>query len=744
MNAVIAEQRQSTRAGARILVIDDNPAIHDDFRKVLAPTGQPDSALEAASAGFLGRASAPVVHIHYEVDAVLRGEDGVQRVKEALEQKRPYALVFVDMRMPNGWNGLETTRRLWALCPDLQIVLCTAFSDYSWEEIRQQLGRSDRFLILKKPFDNIEVQQIADALSHRSETEAQLRLLDVSVGHINDIVMITDAGQGSPDGPRMVFVNDAFERRTGYSRAEALGYSPRMLQGPKTQRGELDRIRHAVAHGQAVRAELINYTRDGREFWVDLDIVPLPNAVGEVTHYVGIQRDITAQKEANAYIEHLAFYDSLTGLPNRRLFSDRLSQVVAACLRKPSYCALLFVDLDNFKELNDTFGHDLGDLLLIEVSARLRHCVREQDTLARMGGDEFILLLKDVGSSQEDARLNCQRIAEKISNLLDGGYLLFGTEHRSTASVGITLFGLDGARSDVLLKQADVAMYRAKTAGKNTFAFFDEGMLVRVEEQARMGQDLRAALGSDQLNLFFQPQIDAERGLIGAEALLRWNRPGKGSVPAGVFIGLAESTGLIKSMGGWAIDAACQELARWAANPALADLRLSVNVSAQQFTSPDFVDQVIASLARWSARPQRLMIELTETVVVEDVADVAAKIERLRHHGVAVALDDFGTGYSSLSYLRRLSIDELKIDQSFVRDVLTDASDATIARTIVALGQSLSLQVVAEGVETEAQRQYLLGIGCRVFQGYLFAKPMPRDEFEVFVRTHSVLPVAAS
>jgi diguanylate cyclase (GGDEF)-like protein/PAS domain S-box-containing protein len=728
----------SQGSAQRILVIDDNPAIHEDFRKVLCPAAGTSEALEAASAAFLGRKVTKAPLPKYELDSELSGEAGLARMTDAMAQGRPYSLAFVDMRMPNGWNGLETIQRLWEICPGLQVVLCTAFSDFSWEEMRDYLGRSDRFLILKKPFDNIEVQQLADALTHRYETEAQLRLLQAGVALINDVVLITDAGAPGV-APRIIYVNEAFERFTGYRAAEAIGKSPKMLQGPRTDRAELDRIRDAIDRGQPVRAELINYTREGKEYWLDLDIVPMRTVGGKVAHFVAVQRDITSQKEANAYVEHLAYYDSLTGLPNRRLFADRLSQLAAACARKPAWCAMLMVDLDGFKQINDTYGHELGDLLLIEVATRLRHCVREQDTLARMGGDEFMLLLKDVGTSEDNARINCERIAEKVAKLLDGGYLLFGNEYRFTASIGITVFGHSPARSEVLLKQADIAMVRAKAAGKNTFAFHEEDLQAMVDERVRMGQDLRSALLARQLSLHLQPQIDVAHGLVGAEALLRWERPGRGPVPAALFMGLAETTGLIEGLDAWAMEAACKELASWAGTPSMVGLKLALNVSRQQFHAPDFVDGLLACLRAAGARADRLVLELTESVLVDDLDEVADKVSRLRAAGVGVALDDFGIGHASLAYLRRLALTELKIDQTFVRDLLSDASSATVARTVVALGQSLGVDVRAEGVETQAQKAYLLDLGCRSFQGFLFSKPLPSDEFRLFAQAQAFL-----
>ncbi|MBU3739652.1 MAG: EAL domain-containing protein, partial [Rhodoferax sp.] len=565
------------------------------------------------------------------------------------------------------------------------------------------------------------------------ESQLMLRLLQTSVEHINDAVLITDAAVVEQSGPRLLFVNDAFVRLTGYERAEVLGRSPKFLQGENTQRSELLRIREALAQSRPVKVELINYAKTGREFWVGLDIVPVHNAQGLCINWVCVMRDVTAQRQANAEIERLAYHDSLTGLANRLLLTDRLHQTLAACARHPVYCGLMFIDLDNFKEINDTFGHERGDLMLVELARRLLTCVREEDTVARFGGDEFVVLLKSLGNNAAEAAANAEIVYRKIAQVMAEIFFLHGSEYRTNASVGISLFGHEPTSPDELLRHVDIAMYQAKTAGKNTFRFFDAAMQQMVDERAWLGNELRRAQERDQLSLHFQPQFDTRRGLFGAEVLLRWAYPGRGMVSPAVFIPLAEQTGLIRDMGDWVIEMACRQLVAWTNDPVLDRLTLSVNVSSHQFQMSDFVDSVLDAVSRTGARPQRLKLELTESTLIHDLTDISQKMAALKARGIGVALDDFGTGYSSLSYLKRLSLDQLKIDQSFVRDVLTDPNDAAIARTIVALGQSLGLEVVAEGVETLEQKDFLTGIGCHAFQGYYFSRPVPIRDFERFV-----------
>lgn len=561
----------------------------------------------------------------------------------------------------------------------------------------------------------------------------QLELLSVCMAQLNDVVLITDARPSLEGGPRIVYVNEAFVRVTGYPRAQALGRSPRFLQGKNTQPAELMLIRQALDADQAVRVELINYTLEGQEFWVDLDIVPVMNAAGLCINYIGIQRDITEKKKAQALVEQLAHHDALTGLANRRLLTDRLKQTLASCARQPVYCGLLVIDLDNFKSLNDTFGHAQGDALLVEVASRLKACVRDVDTVARLGGDEFVVLIQSLGNDPAEAASNAETVARKILHRLGQNFTFEDVSYHLTASMGIVLFNSAKSPMDQLLKQSDLAMYQAKAAGRNTFRFFDAGMQVMVDERSWLGGELRQALAQKQFTLHYQAQFDTERGLVGAEALLRWDCPGRGQVPPAVFIPLAEQMGLIKSLGNWVLEAACETLVHWATLPALSHLMLSINVSPKQFQMPDFVESVMACLQRSGARPDRLKLELTEGMLIHDLRDVNTKMASLKAQGIGLSLDDFGTGYSSLNYLRRLSLNELKIDQTFVQNVLTNENDAAITRTIVTLGQSLGLEVLAEGVETLAQKEFLISIGCHAFQGYLFSKPLPLKAFETFV-----------
>ena len=471
--------------------------------------------------------------------------------------------------------------------------------------------------------------------------------------------------------------------------------------------------------------ELQRLDADGQTYWVAVSGTPIFDDKGVFRGYRGIGRDISKRKHAEDETQRLAFYDTLTGLPNRRLLMDRLAHAQVTSARSRHVGALLFIDLDNFKDLNDTLGHDVGDLLLEQVALRLVTCLREGDTAARFGGDEFVVMLEDLSESDAEAARQAELVAEKILARLNAPYELVGRQHNSSPSVGITLFCGTALGVDELLKRADVAMYQAKAAGRNTLRFFDPEMQAAVLARAALDADLRLGLQREELLLHYQPVVDGYNNIVGYEALLRWRHPGRGMVAPGEFIGMAEQTGLILPIGQWVLATACRQLVAWDQQPATSQLSLAVNVSARQFRQSDFVSQVLSVLDETGANPQRLKLELTESVLISDVEDAIRKMGALRAHGVRFALDDFGTGYSSLSYLKRLPLDQLKIDQSFVRDVLTDPNDAAIVRTILALASSMDLLAVAEGVETEGQRRFLLDNGCTVFQGYLFGRPGP-------------------
>ncbi|KAB2963435.1 EAL domain-containing protein [Zoogloea sp.] len=539
-------------------------------------------------------------------------------------------------------------------------------------------------------------------------------------------MLITDASN------TILRVNRAFTRITGYSEAEAIGQTPRLLRS-----GHHDRDFYAAMYASlhstgAWQGEIWNRRKNGEIYPEWMTITTVLDSEGNPSHYVASLTDITERKEAECEIRNLAFYDPLTQLPNRRLLLDRLRHTLATVARNKRHGALLFIDLDNFKTLNDTFGHDMGDLLLQKVAERLVGCIREGDTVARLGGDEFVVLLDDLHPASAEAGTQARIVGDKILATLNIPYDLAGHDYHCTPSIGITLFADHEGESDELMKRADLALYSAKAAGRNTMRFFDPEMQAAVSARAALEKELRIALQQQELRLYYQPQVNEHGAIIGAEALVRWQHPRLGLVTPASFIPLAEETHLIHPLGLWVLETACLQLMKWSAIPTRAHLVVAVNVSVRQFRQPDFVEQVCAVLDRSGADPHKLKLELTESLLLDDLEDVIAKMTALRARGISFALDDFGTGYSSLAYLQRLPLDQLKIDQSFVRDLHVHPNDAVIARSIVALARNLGLSVIAEGVETTLQRNLLAGLGCPAYQGYLFSPPLTREAFEIF------------
>ena len=582
------------------------------------------------------------------------------------------------------------------------------------------------------PFEDGIAVYFRDVTVER-QSQQQLLLLQTSISRLNDIVLITEAGPVERPGPRIVFVNHAFERHTGYQKEEVLQKTLGILLGPLTERAELGRIRRALIQTHPVRAELTIYCKSGQRLCMELEIVPVDYFSSGVTHWIVVARDITERKANEDEIEHLAFYDALTQLPNRQLLMGRLRRVLTHTGGKPQIGALMFIDLDHFKLLNDSLGHSKGDLLLRKVASRLAISVEESHTVARLGGDEFVVMLKDLGDSLTAASAQARQTGEKILAALGEPYELAGYPYHGTCSLGITCFDQRGASIEDLLKQADLAMYQAKASGRNALCFFDPVMQAAATSNAALTAELRQSLRTDEFLLHYQPQVGRD-GMLGVEALVRWQHPHRGVVYPNQFITQAEESGLILPLGKWVLETACAQLARWAHHPETEKLTVAINVSVRQFRQPDFVELVLGAIQRHGVRPHRLKLELTESLLATGMEVTVAKMGMLKTAGITLSIDDFGMGYSALSYLKHLPLDQLKIDRAFVRDILTDPNDAAIARTIVGLAQSLGLGVIAEGVETEAQRELIARFGCEAYQGHLFCEALPIDELELFMR----------
>ncbi len=571
-----------------------------------------------------------------------------------------------------------------------------------------------------------------ESIDKRREADVRQRIAATAF-ESQEGMFVTDAKQ------RILQVNSAFVSMTGYSALEVVGQTPRFLASGRHDASFYAAMYKTLGETGSWKGEVWNRRKDGAVYPEWLTITAVKDDAEQVTHFVATLTDITQRKATEEEIKRLAFYDPLTHLPNRRLLHDRLAHALLSSARSQHHGALMFLDIDKFKTLNDTLGHAMGDTLLKQVGDRLMLAVRECDTVARLGGDEFVVLLENLSIDRIAAVNEAEAIGNKILRALNAPYDLATHHYRSSSSMGITLFKDQSQPLDDLMKHADMAMYQAKEAGRDTLRFFYPHMQASVIARATSETELRLAIEQQQFTLHFQPQLDVALRITGAEVLLRWQHPLRGVVSPLEFIGLAEETGLILPLGTWVLEATCQQLVRWAANPTRHHLMLSVNVSVRQFSQPDFAQTVMDVLQRTGARPSKLKLELTESLLVSDMADVTAKMEQLKAHGISFSLDDFGTGYSSLSYLKQLPLDQLKIDQSFVRDVLSDPNDASIARTVIALGRSMGLEVIAEGVETPAQYEFLLAEGCHAFQGYLFGRPMPREAFEQLLENRQIL-----
>lgn len=565
---------------------------------------------------------------------------------------------------------------------------------------------------------------VAIDVTERRRAQADLRIAAIAFDSLEAIV-ITDANQA------ILRVNRAFTRITGYQPHEVIGRTPgRLLRSGRQDRAFYAAMREALARDRHWQGELWNRRRNGELYPEWLSITAVTDDEGRVENYVAVFIDITLKRQADETIHRLAFYDPLTELPNRRLLRDRLLQAMQSSERSRRHAAVLFIDLDRFKLLNDTRGHEVGDLLLVEVARRLCAGVRASDTVARQGGDEFVVVVCELGAGAAQAKEQVEGIAAGLRASLTRPYLLAGQEHYSTPSIGIHLFVGHEQSADELLERADVAMYQAKRAGRNRLGFFDARTHAAMTERAELEADLRQALPENQLQLYLQPQVDEHGGTVGAEVLLRWFHPKRGVVAPADLIALAEESELILDIGEWVLQRACARLAAWADSEIFGDLQLAVNVSPKQFRQADFVDRVRAAVRAAGVRPGRLKLELTESLVALDIDETVATMREIRELGVGFSMDDFGTGHSSLIYLARLPLDQLKIDQSFVCNLPGNHSDAVVAQTIIGMAASLSIEVIAEGVETTGQRAFLEASGCRRFQGYLYGAPAPIVEFE--------------
>ncbi len=575
--------------------------------------------------------------------------------------------------------------------------------------------------------DQIYLVGVGLDITERRSAEMELRIA-ASAFETQDAILITDAKSN------IVRVNRAFTEITGYSAEEVLGQNPRMMNSGQHERSFYIEMWQQLLHSGCWAGEIWDRRKSGQIYPKWLAISAVKDAAGETTHYVAIFSDITARKQAEEMIHNLAFYDALTKLPNRRLFLDRLQAALAASMRRKDFGAVLFIDLDRFKALNDTLGHEYGDLLLIEVGVRIKACVREMDTVARFGGDEFVVLIGEISKHLDDASHKVAVVAEKIRETLSSPYKLKEHEHHCSPSIGISLFHDNDVPMDVLIEHADMAMYQAKNAGRNTVRFFDPVMQHNVAAHDALENDLHHAIELNQLHLHYQIQVDNNNRPMGAEAFLRWDHPERGMLMPGHFLPIAEESNMVIDIGRWVLQTAYQQLALWKQDEITRDLTLTVNISAKHFAHTEFVDEIANMLKAGHVDPTRLKLELSERLVLIDLNSTIAKIEALKSLGVRLSMDNFSTVYSSLSYLKQLSSDQLKIHKEFVHGISQGGNDVRLVETVINLAKSLDLHVFAEGVETEEERAFLHDHDCNAYQGYLFGKPVAIEEFEKTIR----------
>lgn len=626
---------------------------------------------------------------------------------------------FYSARTADGISRINAFRRL-SLMPAF-VVVGWGEEDYlaAWRDDMRKAGMLALLFLFVTTFAAWLLWRLI-GVNERANQRSRILLQNASDGiHITDLQC------------KVIEASDAFCRMLGYPRSEIIGMNMSTWEARLTAAEALDAIRKVHASGEVCTLETLHRRADGEVFPVELTSYPLELDGKPVVFHSA--RDISARKKSEAVVKKLAFFDPLTGLPNRRLLIERLETAVRSCAYHKGRGALLFIDLDNFKSVNDTAGHHQGDRLLQQVAEILLQCVRKDDSVARLGGDEFVAMLEGLNGETAAAVREAELVASKILHALRKTFRLGNAEYRGSASIGVTLFGDDPQEgTEEPLKRADLAMYRAKLAGRDAIRFFDPQMQAEVSRRAELDAGLWQALERQQFVLHYQPQILADGRVVAVEALVRWCHPERGMISPAEFIPLAEENGFIVPLGRWVLESACVQLARWASDPARAELAIAVNVSARQFRHEHFVGELIEILGRTGAPPSHLEIELTESALLDDVESVVAKMDAMKAMGVRFSLDDFGTGYSSLAYLKRLPLDRLKIDKGFVCDILVDPNDAVIARMIIVLAENLGLQVLAEGVETEAQREFLVQQGCNAYQGYLFSRPLPVAELEAY------------
>lgn len=729
----------------KIIIIDDNKAIHQDIIKILSfSEANTQSEVEKKLFGELPKKNTNILP-NFQIDTALQGQEGVKLIKQAVDEHKPYALAFVDIRMPPGWDGIETIKHIWEVDPEIQVVICSAYSDYSWEETVEELGKKDNLLILKKPFDTISVRQLAYALTKkwqllqesRNYTQILEQRVEERTSSLQELLSVTRGTlESSTDG--ILVLNRA---------NQLVDYNLKLLEMFNIPQSIIDSLQGNLVMdyisqqadkssafstmvselSQKLDAVQINkYSfSDDRIFECYTQPYTLnKNIAGRVWSF----RDVTQRILLEKQLEHQAMHDSLTGLPNRVLMLDRLHQVLENAKRENSLFAIIFFDLDRFKLINDSIGHDAGDELLKTVAKRLEFMLRQTDTLARIGGDEFVVIVDGI-KTEFDAGVVADHLFESFNN----NFEISGQSLSVTTSAGISVYPRDGTTIGELLRNADAAMYKAKNMGSNQFQFYTSELGEQITARLALENDLHNAVLNNEFIIHYQPQFDiTTKKISSVEALVRWNHPLRGLLLPIEFIPAAEDTGLIIPIGEWVLKTACEQNKRWQ-DAGLLSVRIAVNISSKQIRQPDFALKIKAILETTGLSPNCLELEITESVLLTSIEPSITSLSELSTMGVHITLDDFGTGNSSINYLRRVPLHRLKINPSYINNINLNTSDDVIIQSIISLAKKLNLEIVAEGVETKKQLEFLQTNHCEEAQGFYFSKPVTKEELEALL-----------
>ncbi|MCC5014605.1 MULTISPECIES: EAL domain-containing protein [unclassified Legionella] len=734
----------------KILIIDDNPAIHSDFIKILSTKNSAenveDATLDSFEKQMFGLQKKPESSLpKFRIVTATQGQDGVAKIAEALHDNDPYALAFVDIRMPPGWDGIETTKKIWQLDPNIQIVICTAYSDYTWEETIQQLGQRENLLILKKPFDSIAVRQLSCALTKKwqllQESRDYTKLLETQVKErtqsLQESLSVTRGTlEASADG---ILVMNNTNSLIDYNKNLM-----HMFHIPKTMmaKNDANALLHYIA-GQMENSHAFlkitqhlaskknntatNTLRYNKNQVVEIYTQPYKIA-DKITGRIWCFRDITKRAQLEEQLQYQATHDALTQLPNRILLAERLTQTISCARRNKTMFCFLFFDLDRFKLINDSFSHIAGDKLLQEAAKRLQKVMRKEDILARLGGDEFVALLESLANDTQAGK-----IANKLLQVFNKPFIVNGQEILVTPSIGIAVFPQDGQTFEELLRSADIAMYNAKEQGGNQFQYYSASLGEKSAARLQLESDLHRAIENKEFFLCYQPQLDlATQKLVSAEALIRWHHPEKGILLPINFIPLAEETGLILPIGEWVLREACKQNKRWQ-ELGFPKIRIAVNIASKQLKQPNLADIIKTILLETGLEPQYLELEITENVILTggEINPIFAQLKKL---GVHFALDDFGAGYTLLNHLKIYPIDRIKIDPSYINNINVNHADEVIIQAIITLAKNLKLDVIAEGVESKEQLEFLQSHHCNEIQGHYFCEPLAAQDFEQFLQ----------